>query len=108
MIRNYWITKDCFDRIVNVNFVEPTLAIYNVFLHMLTETELTGLANKLAEGCDFTLQTERYRLIVEGNRTGLFVAGDRCEEYIYTDLLAEVLTKYHAELAQMDAELNRS
>lgn len=105
MIRNYWITKDYFDKNVNVNFVEPTLATYNVFLHMLNEDKLTELEAKLQEGNDFVFEDENYKLIVDGNRTELQLMRN-VGEYIYTDLLSEVLNAYNSEIKKMSEELD--
>jgi hypothetical protein len=105
MVRNYWITKDYYDKNVNVNFAEPTLYKYNIFLHMLTEEKLAELEAKLIEGNDFVLEDEMYKLVVKGNKTDLKLMND-VSEYIYTDLISEVVTEYNSEVKKMNEELD--
>lgn len=101
MIRNYWITKDCFDRVVNIHFVEPTLNIVNTILHIASKEDLRCLLTMEAQTA-WEFEREHYRIVVDGGRTELFMSGHSCPEYIYTDLFHQALRDYINELQKME------
>ena len=103
MVRNYWITKDYYDQIVNVNFAEPSLAWFNVALHLTGKEDLRYLVNaEIMMGWKF--QAEQYTLECTGaNKLKLTLSGHHCCEYIYTDLFQQVAGEYLAELEKIEA-----
>ena len=104
MLRNHWITKDYFTKNISVNFVEPDLACFNTMLHLTSKEDLRYLlAAEIGEGWKF--QTEFYILRYHcANGLELILPASRnFGEYIYTDLLQQVVGEYLAELEIMEA-----
>lgn len=107
MILNHWITKDYFDQIVNVNFVEPDIEYFNWLLHVTDKKTLRYLMTaEMHNGSIF--QTEHYKLVFHAGNTLelIFPARSNISEYLPTDFFQKVIEEYLEELQKMEDYLN--
>ena len=103
MVLNHWITKDYYDRVVNVNFAEPDFECINVLLHLADKEALRHLMTaEIVEGWAF--QTELYK--ASYRRSGvlaLFVPTYKSYTvYVPTDYFQKIIGEYLEEVQKMD------
>jgi len=112
MILNHWITKDYFDRVVNVNFVEPDLKRFNWLLQVTDKDTLRHLMTvEMPEGWVFragiyTIEKIANRPGVRDHLRVVFRHDIHNDMRLMEDFFRQVIGEYLEEWQKMDDYLN--
>ena len=108
MVLNHWITKDYYDRVVNVNFADPYLKRFNWILQVTDKDTLRHLMTvEMPEGWVFRAASI-YSIEKIANRPLriVFRHDIRNDMRIPEDFFRQVIGEYLEEWQEMDDYLN--